>query len=343
MDENNKLETTFDKLDLDRDYIEIANLVIETRNKFVRRAEIKPMAIIRKEEDGHATSRAQHLRQVANIAKEIAKQLGLNEKIVYIGMLLHDAGHAFYGHEGEFAVDMVGRLLNVGHYHHAAKGIDVILSEDIIGKIIEKLVPDIDKNKELKEQLEKDAWYFLDLVVSHDGESVLKPDSEIVISLPTLNGKIKDRFSKDYDIKEAVLAKVKLAANSESFKCRGETLESQISKPSDVIAYIKTDLIDAFSQGITTKLSDDFLELMGQLLVENDEYFEEFKRNRAKCETTMQQEELDSVIRKKRIEIANKYIDNIKKKELRELVDDIDEDIFEKTENVLKNATNKRS
>ena len=78
--------------------------VIDRRAKFVRRATGKPMARTKKQKatnDSHAVNRGTHMRQAAEIAKIIARELGLNETVAYIGMLAHDAGHPFGAHEGE--------------------------------------------------------------------------------------------------------------------------------------------------------------------------------------------------------------------------------------------------
>ena len=64
------IRTAFDDLDISKDLItDIIRERIELRNKYLKRAELKPMAKIRDDEDSHSTSRAQHMRQAAEIAK----------------------------------------------------------------------------------------------------------------------------------------------------------------------------------------------------------------------------------------------------------------------------------
>ena len=252
------LETEFDRLDMTND--EIIDLIrgkLELRNKFLKRAELKPMAKIRDDEHSHLTSRAQHMRQAAEIAKDISHRLGLNETITYIGMLMHDAGHSFFGHEGEHAMSIMGKMLNTGYFHHNAKGIDVILAENIINEIIEA-IPEAKKDKGLKEKLKNDAWYFLDIVVSHDGEATSRD------MIASVKGNKKD-------IKRAVLDKVSKANRENIYKSESETLEGVVSKPADVISYIKTDLLDAFSEGIITRLDEDHFETIGAILCETRE------------------------------------------------------------------------
>lgn len=348
--------TAFDELDYTSDiYIDIIIEVIEARNKYMKRAEFKPMATYRKDLDSHVTSRAQHMRQAAIIAKRIAHELGVNEAIAYIGMLLHDAGHAFFGHEGEHTMNEIGKLLNCGYFHHNAKGIDIIISERIIEKIIDA-IPEAKSNPTLREQLKEDAYYFLDVVVGHDGESTLKDTKDAA--------KSKVKYAS---IKEAVFSKASKANRENIYKCQAETLETQISKPADVIAYLKTDMLDAFSQGIITKFSDDYLELIGNFLCETEEKTQEIENARKDIEDRIketdekisaqkeQSQELKTLqtqkdyleqkliefnekTRKLRIKNANQYIDTFKKKHLRETEEDIHEATVQQVEELLSKA-----
>ena len=118
-------------------------------SKFAKRAEIKPMATPKGAGDSHLTSRATHQRIAAEIIKRIAHELSLNEELAYIGMLFHDAGHPFSAHEGEEMFNLVGKKANCGYFHHNAKGIEVIQSEDICTKAI-NMIPGIENNPELR-------------------------------------------------------------------------------------------------------------------------------------------------------------------------------------------------
>lgn len=297
--------TAFDELDLDTNEImDIIRGTIEKRSKYLKRAELKPMAKEREEDDSHDTSRALHMRQTAEIAKEIARRLGLNEFIAYTGMLLHDAGHAFFGHEGEHTMNVVGKLLHVGYFHHNAKGIDVILSEDLMGKIVDAIIaasPKAQNDKELRKRLKEDAWYFLDVVVSHDGEASQKEN------------KITKKGKRKTSIREAVLIKTRKANRENIYKCEPETLESILSKPSDVIAYIRSDMMDAFGSSIITKLDDDHFEVIGGILCET----------REEREQNLSIEDQQSV-KRERIEKGKRLLLEYRKRHLRELPEDID-------------------
>jgi len=154
--------------------------LIETlveRTTFLNRLKETSMAHGKESENINSTDREGHVWQVAAEAKEIAKELGLNEAVVFIGMLMHDAGQPFYAHDGEKIVDGISQILYTGFYHHTAKGVDVVLREDIIKKFIDA-VPEAENNEELREKMKNDVWYFLELIVGHDGESTSKDNKK---------------------------------------------------------------------------------------------------------------------------------------------------------------------
>ncbi len=295
---NNKdaLVTSFDG------YMNELKAVIDERAKYTRRAEGKPMATIEDPDNPHITNRGEHMRQAAIEALKIAKGLGLNETVIYIGMLMHDAGQPFGAHDGEKTMSIIGELLNTGFFHHNAKGVDVVLSEDIIQKFIDA-VPDAKDNKELQKKLEDEAWYFLELIVGHDGESTSKDNEKY------------NKSEKKYDsIKAAVLDKVSKANRTNQYKCSVETLEAQVSKPADILSYLKSDILTGFSKGILKDLSDDYLELLGKVLCETKEETEIIEAKSLQSDNEQYNEE----IRNTRIDKAKELITSIKKDKLRE-------------------------
>ena len=54
-------------------------------------------------------------------------------------MLMHDAGHPFSAHEGEEIFSQLGEIDDTQYFHHNAKGVEVLTSEDICGKAISKI------------------------------------------------------------------------------------------------------------------------------------------------------------------------------------------------------------
>lgn len=284
-------------------YVNELKAVIDERLKFTKRAEGKPMATIEDPDNPHTTNRGEHMRQAAIEALKIAQGLGLNETVTYIGMLIHDAGQPFGAHAGERTMSIIGEILCTGFFHHNAKGVDVALSEDIIQKFIDA-VPEAKNDEKLQQKLKDEAWYFLEIIVGHDGESTSKD-----------NAKYSKSDKKYKNIKEAILDKVAKANRTDQYKCSVETLEAQISKPADILAYLKSDILTGFSKGILKDLSDDYLEILGKLMCETKEETEEIDSKKS--------QENSEEIRNTRINKAKKLITTIKKEKLRETKNDI--------------------
>ena len=253
-------------------------------SNFMKRAETKPMATPKGSLESHVTSRATHVRNAANIMRRLAKGLGLNSKFAYAGMLMHDAGHPFSGHEGEVIFSDIGGLNNTQYFHHNAKGVEIILSEDICEKAISK-IPNIELNPKLRDKLREEFYYFLDIVISHDGEAS-----------PAEMYREADEYP---DIRTAVEEKLCSANSRNKYKFVAQTPEGKLGKYADVIAYLSTDIQDGFRLGIYKDFPDDYLEVFGEM------FSTSFARTR-----------------EEKIANARTIIDQIKEKRLRELFDD---------------------
>ncbi len=239
-----KTELTWDKY---MDYL------IETidESKFMRRAETKPMSTPKAASESHVTSRATHSKIAANIAKRLADGLDLNGEYIYAGMLIHDAGHPFSAHEGEEIFNKFGKRKNCGFFHHNAKGVEVIRAEGIRDKAISK-IPNINENPELREQLETEFDYFLDVIISHDGEATRGERNRKETQYPSMHDAVKD--------------KLKRANSFNDYKFVAQTPEGKLAKMADVIAYLATDIQDGFRIGIIEDFDDDYLALLGEVL-----------------------------------------------------------------------------
>ena len=239
-----KTELTWDKY---MDYL------IETidESKFMRRAETKPMSTPKAASESHVTSRATHSKIAANIAKRLADGLDLNGEYIYAGMLMHDAGHPFRAHEGEEIFNKFGKRKNCGFFHHNAKGVEVIRAEGIRDKAISK-IPNINENPELREQLETEFDYFLDVIISHDGEATRGERNRKETQYPSMHDAVKD--------------KLKRANSFNDYKFVAQTPEGKLAKMADVIAYLATDIQDGFRIGIIEDFDDDYLALLGEVL-----------------------------------------------------------------------------
>lgn len=201
--------------------------------------------------ESHVTSRATHSKIAANIAKRLADGLDLNGEYIYAGMLMHDAGHPFSAHEGEEIFNKFGKRKNCGFFHHNAKGVEVIRAEGIRDKAISK-IPNINENPELREQLETEFDYFLDVIISHDGEATRGERNRKETQYPSMHDAVKD--------------KLKRANSFNDYKFVAQTPEGKLAKMADVIAYLATDIQDGFRIGIIEDFDDDYLALLGEVL-----------------------------------------------------------------------------
>lgn len=268
-------------------------------SKFMKRAENKPMATPKTPTESHISTRSIHLRESADIAKRIAKGLGLNEDFIYTAMLMHDAGHPFSAHEGEEIFSQLGDVFDTQYFHHNAKGVEIIMSEDICGKAINK-IPNIENNPELRKQLEEEFPYFLDVIISHDGEATKQDMMKAETPYET--------------IQEAVRTKMSLANGTNKYKFIAQTPEGKIAKFADVIAYLSSDMQDAFRLGIIKDFDDDYLEFFGEMF----------------------SQDYPGTSREDKINCGRRIIEQIKEQNLREKIETVD--FMDKQDADMKNA-----
>ena len=75
-------------------------------------------------DNDHICTRIEHVNHVASVSRTIAKELGLNEELVYAIALGHDVGHAPFGHHGEKILD--GLCQPTGRFWHEQHSLRVL-------------------------------------------------------------------------------------------------------------------------------------------------------------------------------------------------------------------------
>lgn len=161
---------------LDRDRI--------LHSKAFRRLAGKTQVFLRPEGD-HYRTRITHTLEVAQIARTIARALGLNEVLTEAIALGHDLGHTPFGHAGE---DVLAELMS-GGFHHARQSVRVV-------EVLERDGRGLNLTEEVRDGILKHS----------KGRGSIFSDSPAVLAM---------------------------------------TLEGQVVRVSDIVAYVNHDLDDA--------------------------------------------------------------------------------------------------
>ncbi len=181
-----------------------------------RRLKYKTQVFVFHEGD-HYRTRLTHTLEVAQIARALARQLGLDEDLTETLALAHDLGHPPFGHAGERALDAC--LRDHGGFDHNAQTLRVVTS-------LEHRYPDFDGLNL--------TWESLEGIVKHNGP-LTEPNGKAV-------GRYRDRdipvsvsdFIKTYDLELWSFA----------------SLEAQVAAIADDIAYDAHDIDDGLRAGL---------------------------------------------------------------------------------------------
>ena len=168
-------------------------------------------------EGDHYRTRLTHTLEVAQIARAIARQLGLDEDLTETLALAHDLGHPPFGHAGERALDAC--LQAHGGFDHNAQALRVVTA-------LEHRYPQFDGLNL--------TWESLEGIVKHNGP------------LTDRNGSAKGRY-RDHGIPVGVCDYIEVHdLELWSFA----SLEAQVAAIADDIAYDAHDIDDGLRAGL---------------------------------------------------------------------------------------------
>jgi dGTPase len=170
-------------------------------------------------EGDHYRTRLTHSLEVAQIARALARQLGLDEDLTEALALVHDLGHPPFGHAGERALDAC--LQAHGGFDHNAQTLRVVTS-------LEHRYPDFDGLNL--------TWESLEGIVKHNGP------------LTDRSGAAIGRY-RDHGVPAGVSDYVR---TYELELWSFASLEAQVAAIADDIAYDAHDIDDGLRAGLFT-------------------------------------------------------------------------------------------
>jgi dGTPase len=191
-------------------------------------------------EGDHYRTRLTHSLEVAQIARALARQLGLDEDLTETLALAHDLGHPPFGHAGERALDAC--LRDHGGFDHNAQTLRVVTS-------LEHRYPDFDGLNL--------TWESLEGIVKHNGP------------LTQRNGAPTGRYG-DHGIPLGI---ADYMATYDLELWSYASLEAQVAAIADDIAYDAHDIDDGLRAGLFTVDDLKGMPLTAQMIAEIDAHY----------------------------------------------------------------------
>ena len=186
-------------------------------------------------EGDHYRTRLTHTLEVAQIARALARQLGLDEDLTETLALAHDLGHPPFGHAGERALDSC--LQTHGGFDHNAQSLRVVTS-------LEHRYPEFDGLNL--------SWESLEGIVKHNGP--LTDRNGVAVGryrAHGIPGGISE-YDRTYDLELWSFA----------------SLEAQVAAIADDIAYDAHDIDDGLRAGLFAVDDLKIMPLTAEMIAE---------------------------------------------------------------------------
>lgn len=168
-------------------------------------------------EGDHYRTRLTHTLEVAQIARAIARQLGLDEDLTEALALAHDLGHPPFGHAGERALDRC--LADYGGFDHNAQALRIVTA-------LEHRYPDFDGLNL--------TWETLEGIVKHNGPLTDRAGQPVARYLARGVPAGTAHYNLSFDLELWSFA----------------SLEAQVAAIADDIAYDAHDIDDGLRAGL---------------------------------------------------------------------------------------------
>ena len=216
-----------------------------------RRLAYKTQVFIYHEGD-HYRTRLTHTLEVAQIARSLARALGLDEDLAEALALAHDLGHPPFGHAGERAIDDC--LSRFGGFDHNAQGL--------------RIVTDLERRYVAFDGLNL-AWETLEGLVKHNGP------------LTDAQGGGIGRYAK-----RAVPAAILAYTQIQDLELWSQpSAEAQVAALSDDIAYDAHDIDDGLRADLFTLGDIAVVGIVGDIVRDIDAQFPGIESGRRVHET----------------------------------------------------------
>jgi dGTPase len=198
-------------------------------------------------EGDHYRTRLTHTLEVVQIARSLARALGLDEDLAECLALAHDLGHSPFGHAGERALDAC--LGGLGGFDHNAQAL--------------RIVTDLERRYAAFDGLNL-TWETLEGLVKHNGPLI------------TRNGRPTDRYAEG-GVPAPILAYTKLQdLELWSFA----SAEAQVAAVADDIAYDAHDIDDGLRANLFTLGDIAAVPQVGTIVAEIDARYAELDASR---------------------------------------------------------------
>ena len=204
-------------------------------------------------EGDHYRTRLTHSLEVAQIARALARQLGLDEDLTETLALAHDLGHPPFGHAGERALDAC--LKAHGGFDHNAQTLRVVTS-------LEHRYPEFDGLNL--------TWELLEGIVKHNGPLT---DRDGPAARPLSRARRIPVGIADY--------RRDLRSGTWSFA----SLEAQVAAIADDIAYDAHDIDDGLRAGLFRVDDLKVMPLTADMIADIDRHYPASRRRPARRRT----------------------------------------------------------
>ena len=204
-----------------------------------RRLKYKTQVFVFHEGD-HYRTRLTHTLEVAQIARALARQLGLDEDLTETLALAHDLGHPPFGHAGERALDTCLRAH--GGFDHNAQTLRVVTA-------LEHRYPEFDGLNL--------TWESLEGIVKHNGPLIAR------------NGEAVGPY-REHGIPTGISDFV-ITCDLELWSFA--SLEAQVAATADDIAYDAHDIDDGLRAGLFTIDDLKVIPFVAEIIAEIDGHY----------------------------------------------------------------------